>query len=117
MRERHVGRVSGQHAFLGVQSVQLTCRPDRVHGGVPWHRIHQQEAEVREEIPEVHRVSHEAIQPSGPDATVCREHLTFINVGKLKANNDNQNYDIPASTDLSKYDTILIWCRPFSVLW
>ena len=40
----------------------------------------------------------------------------FVNVGKLKANNGNQNYDIPASTDLSKYDTILIWCRPFSVL-
>lgn len=40
----------------------------------------------------------------------------FVNVGKLKANNGNQNYDIPAATDLSKYDTILIWCRPFSVL-
>ncbi|MGI8831251.1 MAG: DM13 domain-containing protein, partial [Nitrososphaeraceae archaeon] len=39
-----------------------------------------------------------------------------VNVGKLKANNGNQNYDIPAATDLSKYDTILIWCRPFSVL-
>lgn len=30
----------------------------------------------------------------------------FVNVDKLKANNGNQNYDIPASTDLSKYDTI-----------
>jgi len=40
----------------------------------------------------------------------------IVNVGKLKANNGNQNYDIPEGTDLSKYDTVLIWCRPFSVL-
>lgn len=38
----------------------------------------------------------------------------FINVGKLKANNGNQNYEIPAGTDLSMYYTVLIWCRPFS---
>jgi hypothetical protein len=40
----------------------------------------------------------------------------IVNVGKLKANNGNQNYDITEGTDLSKYDTVLIWCRPFSVL-
>ena len=40
----------------------------------------------------------------------------IVNVGKLKANNGNQNYDIPEGTDLSKYNTVLIWCRPFSVL-
>jgi Electron transfer DM13 len=37
-------------------------------------------------------------------------------LGKLKANNGNQNYDIPSQTDLTKYETVLIWCRPFSVL-
>jgi hypothetical protein len=40
----------------------------------------------------------------------------FINIGNLKANNGNQNYEIPTETDLSKYNTVLIWCRPFSVL-
>jgi hypothetical protein len=40
----------------------------------------------------------------------------FVSLGKLKANNGNQNYNIPSKTDLSKYDTVLIWCRPFSVL-
>lgn len=40
----------------------------------------------------------------------------FIIIGKLKANNGNQNYEIPTETDLSKYNTVLIWCRPFSVL-
>jgi Electron transfer DM13 len=47
-----------------------------------------------------------------PDKSVS----DFVNIGKLKANNGNQNYEIPAGTDLSKYDTVLIWCRPFSVL-
>jgi hypothetical protein len=40
----------------------------------------------------------------------------FVNLGKLKANIGNQNYDIPEGTDLSKYDSVLIWCKQFSVL-
>ena len=28
----------------------------------------------------------------------------------------NQNYNIPSEIDLTKYNTVLIWCRPFSVL-
>jgi hypothetical protein len=57
---------------------------------------------------------------NGPDLYVYlatdKSASDFVNVGKLKANNGNQNYDIPAGTDLTKYDTVLIWCRPFSVL-
>jgi hypothetical protein len=57
---------------------------------------------------------------NGPDLYVYlatdKSASDFVNVGKLKANNGNQNYDIPTETDLTKYDTILIWCRPFSVL-
>jgi hypothetical protein len=40
----------------------------------------------------------------------------FVSLGKLKANNGNQNYEIPSETDLNKYNKALIWCRPFSVL-
>jgi Electron transfer DM13 len=39
-----------------------------------------------------------------------------IDLGKLKANNGNQNYDIPIGTNLPKYKIVLIWCKPFSVL-
>jgi Electron transfer DM13 len=57
---------------------------------------------------------------NGPDLYVYlspdKSASDFVNIGKLKANNGNQNYEIPAGTDLSKYDTVLIWCRPFSVL-
>jgi len=40
----------------------------------------------------------------------------YVSLGRLKANNGNQNYDIPEGTDLAKYDTVLIWCKQFSVL-
>jgi len=40
----------------------------------------------------------------------------FINLGELKANKGNQNYEIPDGTDLSKYNKVLIWCKSFSVL-
>ena len=40
----------------------------------------------------------------------------FIDLGNLKANNGNQNYEIPAGIDIAKYDTALIWCKQFSVL-
>jgi Electron transfer DM13 len=41
---------------------------------------------------------------------------SFIDLGRLKANNGNQNYDIPIRTDLHKYNLALIWCKDFSVL-
>ena len=40
----------------------------------------------------------------------------FMDLGRLKANIGNQNYPIPTGSDMSKYDTVLIWCRAFSVL-
>jgi hypothetical protein len=57
---------------------------------------------------------------NGPDLYVYlatdKSASDFVSLGKLKANNGNQNYDIPLGTDMTKYDTVLIWCRPFSVL-
>jgi flagellar basal body-associated protein FliL len=40
----------------------------------------------------------------------------FVDLGRLKANNGNQNYIIPNGTDLAKYSSVLIWCKDFSVL-
>ena len=57
---------------------------------------------------------------NGPDLYVYlatdKSASDFVSLGKLKANNGNQNYNIPSEIDLTKYDTVLIWCRPFSVL-
>ena len=40
----------------------------------------------------------------------------FINLGKLKGNVGNQNYEIPAGTDVSEYGSVVIWCELFGVL-
>jgi hypothetical protein len=39
----------------------------------------------------------------------------FINVGALKGNMGDQNYDIPAEVDLGVYRAVTIWCRRFGV--
>jgi hypothetical protein len=57
---------------------------------------------------------------NGPDLYVYLSTDTsasdFIDVGRLKANIGNQNYEVPEGTDFAKYDTVLIWCKAFSVL-
>ena len=39
----------------------------------------------------------------------------FIDVGSLKGNIGDQNYDLPANADLTKYRAVTIWCKRFSV--
>jgi len=39
----------------------------------------------------------------------------FIELGSLKGNIGDQNYDVPADADLGKYRSVTIWCRRFSV--
>ncbi|MEO5841430.1 MAG: DM13 domain-containing protein, partial [Acidimicrobiales bacterium] len=38
----------------------------------------------------------------------------FVDLGKLKGNIGSQNYEVPPSTDLAKYKTVVIWCRRFA---
>ena len=37
-----------------------------------------------------------------------------LDLGALKGNQGSQNYVVPAGTDISKYQTVLLWCRRFS---
>jgi hypothetical protein len=39
----------------------------------------------------------------------------YLELGSLKGNMGNQNYDVPASVDLNKYRAVTIWCNRFSV--
>ena len=57
---------------------------------------------------------------NGPNVHVylsTDKHATdYVDLGKLKANNGNQNYNIPTGTDIRKHNIVLIWCKDFSVL-
>jgi len=37
----------------------------------------------------------------------------FVNLGRLKGNQGDQNYDLPAGTDLTRFATVVIWCDRF----
>lgn len=57
---------------------------------------------------------------NGPDLyvylSVDENASEFVDLGKLKANQGNQNYEIPNEIDLDKYNKVLIWCKAFGVL-
>jgi hypothetical protein len=54
---------------------------------------------------------------SAPDANNARTILKsrYVSLGRLKGNQGNQNYELPADLDLSQFNSVTIWCRRFSV--
>jgi hypothetical protein len=39
----------------------------------------------------------------------------FEDLGALKGNRGNQQYDLPGALDLERFTTVVVWCRAFSV--
>lgn len=52
--------------------------------------------------------------PDARDDETVKE-AGFIDLGSMKGNRGNQNYDVPAEADLNKYRSVSIWCRRFGV--
>ena len=50
---------------------------------------------------------------AGDDDTVKK--AGYVDLGSLKGNIGDQNYDIPSDIDLGKYRAATIWCNRFSV--
>jgi hypothetical protein len=48
------------------------------------------------------------------DSAAVRQADT-IDLGPLKGNIGDQNYELPADVDLTKFQAVSIWCRRFSV--
>jgi len=62
--------------------------------------------------PDVH-VYLVAADDAKDNATVT--HTDVVDIGTLKGNIGDQNYQLPANTDLAKYRAVTIWCKRFSV--
>jgi hypothetical protein len=39
----------------------------------------------------------------------------FLDLGRLKGNLGEQNYELPAEADLARYQAVTVWCQRFSV--
>lgn len=48
---------------------------------------------------------------AGDEGAFDDDHL---NLGRLKGNQGDQNYDLPAGTDLAGFPTVVIWCDRFN---
>lgn len=48
------------------------------------------------------------------DANFLKSGTERIELGKLKGNEGDQNYDIPSSADLNKFETVSIYCERFN---
>jgi len=48
--------------------------------------------------------------------TFVKGELDDVELGSLKANQGDQNYDLPDSVDLGKYDAVVIYCERFHVV-
>jgi hypothetical protein len=63
--------------------------------------------------PDVHVVLIAAKDAQDND-NFLKSNIERIELGKLKGNEGDQNYEIPADTDLSKFRTVAIYCERFN---
>lgn len=65
--------------------------------------------------PDVHVVLLKADEKALGGVAIAGE-LDKVELGSLKGNQGDQNYDLPAATDLNKYQTVAIYCERFHVV-
>jgi Electron transfer DM13 len=54
-----------------------------------------------------------AVKDADDDANFLKSGVERVELGKLKGNEGDQNYTIPAGTDLSKFQTVSVYCERF----
>ena len=63
--------------------------------------------------PDVHVIL-VALKDAEDDANFLKSDTPRVELGKLKGNEGDQNYEIPTGTDLAKYQTVSIYCERFN---
>jgi hypothetical protein len=65
--------------------------------------------------PDVHVVLVRA-ENKALDEEIVKGELESVELGTLKGNQGDQNYDLPASVDLDKYQAVAIYCERFHAI-
>jgi lipopolysaccharide export LptBFGC system permease protein LptF len=55
-----------------------------------------------------------AVKDADDDANFLKSGVERVELGPLKGNQGDQNYKIPSGTDLSKFQTVSIYCERFN---
>src|SRR5271170_303772 len=55
-----------------------------------------------------------AVKDADDDANFLKSGVERVELGPLKGNEGDQNYQIPSGTDLSKFQTVSIYCERFN---
>jgi hypothetical protein len=63
--------------------------------------------------PDVHVIL-VATKDANDDANFLKSSTERVELGSLKGNQGDQNYEIPSNTDLSKFQTVSIYCERFN---
>jgi hypothetical protein len=109
---------AGATAAAALLSGQFHSVAHETHGRATIHRLPDGHLVLRladfstSNGPDV-RVYLVAAPDAADNATVTR--AGFVELGKLKGTDGDQNYDVPPDLDLGKYRAVTIWCRRFSV--
>jgi hypothetical protein len=65
--------------------------------------------------PDVHVVLARAEDPA-LGQKIVKGNLDYVELGKLKGNQGDQNYDVPAEVDLQKYNAVVIYCERYNAV-
>jgi hypothetical protein len=55
-----------------------------------------------------------AVKDADDDANFLKSGVKRVELGELKGNEGDQNYEIPGGTDLNKFQTVSIYCERFN---
>jgi len=65
--------------------------------------------------PDVH-VLLARVDDKGLEQGVVKGELDHVELGALKGNQGDQNYDLPAAVDLNRYQAVVIYCERFHAI-
>jgi hypothetical protein len=55
-----------------------------------------------------------AVKDADDDANFLKSRVERVELGSLKGNEGDQNYEIPSDTDLKKFQTVSVYCERFN---